>query len=68
MDHYDIVFVGQMGMGKVVPFEGSPYIERASPVFSASIAASCLGKKIAAVTRVSESEKYLLEPLKSCRC
>ena len=65
MDHYDIVFIGQMGMGRIVPFEGSPFVEQGSPVLFAAIAASCLGKRIAAVTRISESEEYLLEPLKA---
>ena len=36
-----------------------------SPLFFAAIAASRLGKRIAAVTRISESEEYLLEPLKT---
>jgi sugar/nucleoside kinase (ribokinase family) len=40
-------------------------VELGSPVLFAPIAASCLGKKIATVTRVSESEEYLLEPLKA---
>ncbi len=65
MDHYDIIFIGQMGMGKVVPFEGSPYVEQGCPVLYSAIAASCLRKKIAAVTRISESEEHLLEPLKA---
>jgi sugar/nucleoside kinase (ribokinase family) len=65
MNRYDIVFIGQMGKNTIVPFEGSPFVERASPVLFASIAASCLGKRIAAVTRISESEEYLLEPLKT---
>ena len=65
MNHYDIVFIGQMGMGKIVPFEGSPFVEQGSPVLFAAIAASCLGKRIAAVTKISESEEYLLEPLKA---
>ena len=65
MNHYDIVFIGQMGKGTIVPFEGSPFVEPGSPVLFAAIAASCLGKRIAAVTRISESEKYLLEPLKT---
>jgi sugar/nucleoside kinase (ribokinase family) len=64
MNHYDIVFVGQMATGKIVPFEGSPFVEQGSPVLFAAIAASCLGKRIATVTKVSESEEHLLEPLK----
>ena len=65
MKRYDIVFIGQMGTGTIVPFEGSPFVERGSPVLLAAIAASCLGKRIAAVTKISESEEYLLEPLKA---
>jgi sugar/nucleoside kinase (ribokinase family) len=63
MENYDIVFIGQMGMGTIIPFEGAPFVEMGSPLLFAAIAASCLGKKIAAVTTISESEKYLLKPL-----
>jgi sugar/nucleoside kinase (ribokinase family) len=65
MDRYDMVFIGQLGTGTIVPFEGSPFFEGGSPVLFAPIAASCLGKRIAAVTRVSECEEYLLKPLKA---
>ncbi len=65
MDQYDIVFVGNMATGTIVPFEGSPYVEQGSPIVMAAIAASCLGKRIAAVTKISESEAYLLEPMKA---
>ena len=65
MDRYDIVFIGQMGMGTIIPFEGTPFVELGSPVLFAAIAASCLRKRIAAVTTISESEAYLLEPLKT---
>lgn len=54
-----------MSTGTIVPFEGSPFVEEGSPVLFASIAASCLGKSIAAVTKISEGEEYLLEPLKT---
>jgi len=64
MKPYDIVFVGQLGTGTIIPFQGSPFIEQA-PVLFAAIAASCFGKKIATVTRVSEDEEYFLGPLKT---
>ncbi|HNQ46100.1 MAG TPA: PfkB family carbohydrate kinase [Syntrophorhabdus sp.] len=63
-NQYDIVFVGQMGMGTVVPFEGVPFVILGSPVLFASIAASCVGKRIAVVTTISKKEEYLLEPMK----
>jgi sugar/nucleoside kinase (ribokinase family) len=65
MNHYDIVFIGQMGKYTIVPFKGSPFVERGGPVLFAAIAASCPGKRIAAVTKISESEEYLLEPMKA---
>lgn len=65
MKPYDIIFIGQLGTGTIIPFKGSPFIEQASPVLFAAIAASCLRKKIATVTRVSEGEEYLLEALKT---
>jgi sugar/nucleoside kinase (ribokinase family) len=65
MNRHDIVFIGHLGTGTIVPFEGSPFVEPSSPVLFAAIAASCLKKRIAVVTRVSESEEYLLEPLKA---
>lgn len=64
MKLYDIVCIGQMGIGEIVPFTGPPFI-MGSPILFAAIAASRLGKKIAAVTTVSESEDYLLEPLRT---
>jgi sugar/nucleoside kinase (ribokinase family) len=65
MDRYDIVFLGDFGTGAIVPFEGLPFVEPGCPVVFAPIAASFLGKRIAAVTRIPEGEEYLLEPLKT---
>jgi len=65
MNHYDIVFIGQMGMGRIVPFEGPPFVEPGTPVLFSAMAASCQGKRIAVVTSISESEEGFLEPLKS---
>lgn len=64
MKCYDMVFIGQLGMGTIFPFQGSPFTEPGGPVLFASIGASCLGKRIAAVTRISESDEYPLEPLR----
>ena len=65
MDRYDIVFIGQMGIARIVPFQGSPFVDKSGPVLFAATAASYLGKRIAAVTTVSKSEEYLLKPLKT---
>lgn len=65
MNRYDVVFIGHLGTGTVVPFDGSPFIERGSPVLFASIAASCLRKRIAVVTKAPQGEEHLLKPMKA---
>ena len=65
MNQYDIVFVGHLAMGTIVPFGGPPYAEWGGPAFFGPLAASCLTKRIASVTRIAESEEHLLEPLKA---
>lgn len=64
MERYDIVFVGQMGIGTVIPFEGPPFVVFGSPVLFSAMAASCLKKRIAVVTTISESDTHLLGPMK----
>jgi len=65
MNQYDIVFVGHLATATIVPFEGTPFVERGGPAFFGPIAASCLRKRIATVTRIAESEEQLMEPLKA---
>jgi sugar/nucleoside kinase (ribokinase family) len=64
MNHCDILFIGHTSLGTVVPFEGPPFVEQGSPVLYSSIAASRVGKRISAATRISEEEDYLLEPMR----
>jgi sugar/nucleoside kinase (ribokinase family) len=65
MKGYDIVFMGHLCTATVFPFKGDPFVERGGPAFFGPLAASCLGKRIAAVTRIDNSETQLLEPLKA---
>jgi sugar/nucleoside kinase (ribokinase family) len=65
MNQYDIVFMGNLGTGTIVPFQGATLVERGGPAFYGPIAASFITKRIAAVTRIAESEGPLLEPLKA---
>jgi sugar/nucleoside kinase (ribokinase family) len=64
MHDYDIVFIGHINRDTVVPFQGPSFTEECSPVTFAAVAASCLQRRIAAVTKIRESEESLLEPLK----
>ncbi len=65
MERYDIVFIGQMGLSTIIPFEGPPFVSLSKPVLFCATAASPLHKRIAVVTTVSEGEEHLLEPLRA---
>lgn len=65
MKRYDIVFMGHLATAEIFPFKGDSFVEWGGPAFFGPLAASCLGKKIAAVTRIANSETQLLEPLKA---
>lgn len=64
MDQFEIVFIGYLGTYTVVPFGAPAIVESGGPVFYCSVAASRLQKRIGMVTRVSDSEGHLVEPLK----
>lgn len=64
MNHYDIVFIGQMGKTTILPFNRPSLIEENSPVSFAAIAASIIQKRIAAVTKIPEGKDYVLQPMK----
>lgn len=65
MNHYDVVFVGHLAMATIVPFDGPPFCEWGGPAFFGPLAASCLKKRMASVTRIAQSERRLLEPLQT---
>lgn len=65
MNRYDIVFIGHLAMATIVPFEGPSFAEWGGPAFFGPLAASCLTRKIASVTRIAENEAELLSPLKT---
>jgi len=65
MNRYDIVFMGNMCTATIVRFEGPTFIERGGPAFFGPLAASCLAKKMAVVTKMSNSEDPLMVPLKA---
>lgn len=65
IDRYDILFIGHINKDTVIPFQGPSFTEECSPVTFSAVAASCLRKRIAAVTKIRESEAHLLEPLRT---
>lgn len=64
MNQYDIIFVGNMGKATIVPFGASSFFDRSCPVIYSSVAAACMGKKIAVVTTISEREEGFLKPMR----
>jgi sugar/nucleoside kinase (ribokinase family) len=64
-DGYDILFFGHMATGEIVPFEGPSFVVLGSPLLFASVAASRVGRRIAAATRIPEHHEHLLDPLRS---
>lgn len=65
MNRYDIVFAGNMAVGTIVPFRGSPFVERGCPAFFGPIAASCVKGRIATITRITDDDEGFLGPLKA---
>jgi len=65
MNRYDIVFVGHVSVDEIETPEGSAHgVPGGAPLFGA-YAARGAKKKIAVVTRMSEEDKHILEPLKA---
>jgi len=65
MRRYDIVFIGHPTTAIVVPFEGPTVIEQGCLAFYTAMAASCLPKKLALVTKMPMDEEHILAPLKT---
>ncbi|MEO0249088.1 MAG: PfkB family carbohydrate kinase [candidate division WOR-3 bacterium] len=62
---YDIVFIGHMAAGRIEPFRGEPLVGHGGGSFFGAMAASCLGKKLAVVTRMAQGDVQHLEPLRA---
>jgi sugar/nucleoside kinase (ribokinase family) len=65
MNQYDIVFVGHFGIATIVPFNLTTFTDWGGPVFHGPLAASCLSKRIATISRMAEHDRALLQPLEA---
>ena len=65
MNCYDIVFMGHLAVTNIVPFEGPICVDQGGPMLFGPMAASCLGKRLAVVTRIPKDEEELIVPLKT---
>lgn len=64
MTKYDITFIGHMCYDEVIPFGGTPIIAPGSAVLCGAMVAAKVGKKVAAVVKMSPDEKEILQPMK----
>jgi sugar/nucleoside kinase (ribokinase family) len=64
MKKYDITFIGHMCYDEVIPFGGTPIIAPGSAVLCGAMVAARVGKKVAAVVKMSPEEEEILNPMK----
>jgi sugar/nucleoside kinase (ribokinase family) len=61
---YDITFVGHMCYDEVIPFGGEPIVAPGSAVLCGAMVAARVGKKVAAVVKMSPEEEHINHPMK----
>lgn len=62
---YDITFIGHMCYDEIIPFGGEPMIAPGSAVLCGAMVGARIGKRIAAVVKMSPQDEQILEPLKN---
>ncbi len=61
---YDITFIGHMCYDEVIPYGGSPIVAPGSAVLCGAMVAARVGKKVAAVVKMSRDEEHINNPMK----
>ncbi len=64
MKKYDITFIGHMCYDEVIPYGGEPIIAPGSAVLCGAMVAARVGKKVAAVVKMSLDEDRINNPMK----
>ena len=62
--NYDITFVGHMCYDEIIPFGGKPVVAPGSAVLCGAMVAARVGKKVAAVVKMSRKDEKILQPMK----
>lgn len=60
---YDITFVGHMCYDEIIPFEGEKHIAPGSAVLCGAMVAARVGKKVAAVVKMSPEDEHILNAM-----
>lgn len=61
---YDITFVGHMCYDEIVPFGGKKIVAPGSAVLCGAMVAARVGRKVAAVVKMSPDDEHILQPMK----
>ena len=61
---YDVTFVGHMCFDEITQFGGEPVVAPGSAVLCGAMVAARVGKKVAAVVKMSEKDIEILQPMK----
>jgi sugar/nucleoside kinase (ribokinase family) len=65
MDAYDIAFVGHVSTDQITSFEGQTLFFTGGSAFFSAMAAAATSKKIAMITKMSEADIPVLDPVKA---
>jgi sugar/nucleoside kinase (ribokinase family) len=61
---YDLTFVGHMCYDEIIPFRGTPLVAPGSAVLCGAMVAARVGKRVAAVVRMSPADQQILDPMR----
>lgn len=62
--NYDVTFVGHMCYDEIIPFGGKPVVAPGSAVLCGAMVAARVGRKVAAVVKMSRQDEKILQPMK----
>ena len=62
--NYDMTFVGHMCFDEIKPFQGPSHVAPGSAVLCGAMVAGRIGKKVAAIVKMSRKDENILQPMK----
>ncbi len=62
--NYDITFIGHMCYDEIIPFGGKPVVAPGSAVLCGAMVAARVGKKVAAIVKMSKKDESILSSMK----
>jgi sugar/nucleoside kinase (ribokinase family) len=62
---YDVAFIGHMCYDEIIPFGGEAAVAPGSAVLCGAMVAARIGKRVAAVVKMSPADEEILQPMKA---